>query len=178
MADSAPLLKGMMTKRAQGKRKGGIKTWKDRYFVLTEKELSYWDKDGGPATAGAVKKGSIDVATITLAEEVIDHSFDRLHLFQIVHGTTPQLTLYIQSRDETERKAWLSRLRTLIAGSSVRSTSYHPGLFESRSWTCCSADSQETRGCTTTTLVVTNDEYVHMPLFDFSMFLKTPPCRL
>eukprot|EP00048_Salpingoeca_helianthica_P000662 m.43185 g.43185 ORF g.43185 m.43185 type:complete len:681 (-) comp10742_c0_seq2:331-2373(-) len=163
MADPLPILKGMMTKRAQGKRKGGIKTWKDRYFLLTSTEFSYWDKDGGPNTPGATKKGSIGISSIALAEEVTDHSFDRLHLFQVVHGTAPQLTLYIQSRDETERKAWLTNLRALIASSPNRSRTYHPGLFESKGWTCCNSDSPDAKGCTATTLVVAPEEDLPPP---------------
>lgn len=131
--------------------------------MLTGKELSYWDKDGGPNTAGATKKGSIPTSTISVAEEVADHSFDRMHLFQVVHGTAPQLTLYIQSRDDTERKAWLTQLRTLIISSSARSSNYHPGFFESKGWTCCGAETQDTKGCAVTTLVV-NDEDVPPPI--------------
>jgi hypothetical protein len=37
---------GMMCKRAQGKSTFGRLNWKDRFFVLTATELSYWEGYG------------------------------------------------------------------------------------------------------------------------------------
>ncbi len=150
------LRQGMMTKRGTGRR-GGMKTWKERFFVLTKTELSYWDKDGGPKS-GAQKKGEIAINTIAVVEEVADRSFDRNYLFQVVSGKPP-LPLYIQCRDPSERAAWLKVLRGLIATSSSRDMTFHPGYFDGKAYTCCGASTTEAGGCKATT-IIDSDEYV------------------
>lgn len=145
METSKTLLKGVMCKRAQGKKKSSPKNWKDRFFVLSQNELAYWEKEGS-----AEKKGSIDTATISAAEAVKDNSFDRgCHLFQVVHGL-PHITLYIQAADNSQRSAWLDAIRKLIVPAR-RSTLYHPGYLDSKgAWTCCDKQAavEGCEGCT------------------------------
>ena len=151
MSGNITLRQGLMTKRAQGKKKSSPKNWKERFFILTPSELSYWDKDGGPDTSGSEKKGSILVNTIHLAEEVKDGSFDRQHIFQVVHGSQP-LTLYVQARDATSRSQWLQSLRELIQFSPARASYFHPSPFDGKTWFCCGGVI-DSKGCKNTTTI-------------------------
>ncbi|KAK3850079.1 hypothetical protein Pcinc_043192 [Petrolisthes cinctipes] len=88
--DTPVILKeGTMIKRAQGRKKFGIKNFKSRFFRLTTHSLSYSKTEGGAALC------VIPVDEILAVERVEESSFKIKNMFQLVQ---PNRTLYIQVR--------------------------------------------------------------------------------
>eukprot|EP00037_Helgoeca_nana_P025821 m.286312 g.286312 ORF g.286312 m.286312 type:complete len:704 (+) comp27051_c0_seq2:220-2331(+) len=141
--------KGMMKKRGQGVSTFGVKNWKDRWFELTEKEISYWDKFGG-ATDGGTRKGSVLVTSIIFVEEVALDAFDgREAVFQIGHddrGTT--IILYVQAGDPKTREDWIHHLRHAASLTTFpKAQKYHASVFEGKNWRCCQNGVKTNAGC-------------------------------
>lgn len=80
---------------------GSIKTWKKRYFVLRNGELSYF-KNPGEEALGTIAL----VGGATSGIEISD-SKKKPHCFQIV---TPSRTYLLSADNDDERKAWLDAL--------------------------------------------------------------------
>ena len=124
---ATPLKQGMMSKRAQGKSALGRTNWTDRFFVLDANELSYWDRFGG-AAAGASKKGSIELRTVSAVEEVDEKAFHKNFMMQITYddGGTPR-TLYTQGSDTSDRDEWVRAIRKQIEGNPNLAPRHHSG---------------------------------------------------
>jgi len=79
---------------------GSIKTWKKRYFVLKNGDLSYYKNPGEEAL------GTISLAEATSGIEISD-SKKKSYCFQIV---TPNRTYLLSAESDDERKGWLDAL--------------------------------------------------------------------
>ncbi|KAG7175406.1 Ras GTPase-activating protein 3-like [Homarus americanus] len=118
------LKEGTMIKRAQGRKKFGIKNFKTRFFRLTTHSLSYSKTEGGTPLC------AIPVDEILAVERVQESSFKIKNMFQLVQ---PNRTLYIQATNCVEEKEWLDLLTKVCQYNSHRlkhckSTSEHaPG---------------------------------------------------
>ncbi|XP_070539027.1 ras GTPase-activating protein 3-like [Ptychodera flava] len=136
------LKEGEMIKRAQGRRKFGLKNFKKRWFVLTTRELTYSkEKDGEPLC-------HIPVEDILAVERLQEESFKMKHMFQIVQ---PERALYIQSSNSVEEKQWLDLLTKIVKSNNRRLDSYHPAAYLHGHWICCKAVSENSEGCTPVT---------------------------
>jgi len=138
-----------MKKRALGLSSFGRQNWKDRWFELTDGELSYWDRFGG-AKDGATKKGSIQTALIAHVEKVTTEAFDRSAVLQVGYedDVKGSVVLYIQASDDVARDDWLSHIRHVAGKSPLPKTlRYHPSVWEGKAWQCCKNAVKTNRGC-------------------------------
>ncbi|ROT82095.1 ras GTPase-activating protein 3 isoform X1 [Penaeus vannamei] len=132
------LKEGKMVKRAQGRKKFGIKNFKSRFFRLTTHSLTYSKTVGGRALC------SIPVDDILAVERVEESSFKCKNMFQLVQ---PHRTLYIQAMNCVEEKEWLDLLTKVCLYNSHRLKQYHPGAYINSNWLCCKATSEQAPGC-------------------------------
>jgi len=79
---------------------GSFKSWKKRYFVLKNGELSYFKNPGEEAL------GTVSLGGATSGIEITD-SKKKPHCFQIV---TPSRTYLLSADNDDDRKAWLEAL--------------------------------------------------------------------
>lgn len=137
--------KGMLVKRAQGKSAISRVNWKDRYFVLTETDMSYWDKFMGDTSDGN-KKGEVVLREVRGVELVDESALQRPNAFQTIYGSgNDPWVLYTQAHDEGERDGWVHALRERIASNTELLSTFHPGAFNGK-WTCCSG-TKTSDGC-------------------------------
>ncbi|XP_069955564.1 ras GTPase-activating protein 3 isoform X3 [Cherax quadricarinatus] len=137
--DTPVILKeGIMIKRAQGRKKFGIKNFKTRFFRLTTHNLSYSKTEGG------VPLCVIPVDEILAVERVEESSFKIKNMFQLVQ---PSRTLYIQAMNCVEEKEWLNLLTKVCQYNSHRLKQYHPGAYINCVWLCCRSTSEQAPGC-------------------------------
>ncbi|KAK7078653.1 Ras GTPase-activating protein 2 [Halocaridina rubra] len=127
-----------MTKRAQGRKKFGIKNFKIRFFRLTTQYLSYSKTEGGNPLC------QIPVDQILAVERVEESSFKIKNMFQLVQ---PNRTLYIQAMNCVEEKEWLDLLTKVCQYNSHRLKQYHPGAYINSHWQCCKAGCEQAPGC-------------------------------
>ncbi|XP_077988011.1 ras GTPase-activating protein 3-like [Glandiceps talaboti] len=141
--ESPILLKeGEMIKRAQGRRKFGVKNFKKRWFYLTTKELIY-SKDRGTKPLC-----NIPVEDILAVERLQEESFKMKHMFQVVQ---PERALYVQSKNSVEEKQWIDLLTKIVKSNRNRLKSYHPAAYLHGHWICCKATVEHSPGCTPVT---------------------------
>ncbi|KAB7493725.1 Ras GTPase-activating protein 3 [Armadillidium nasatum] len=132
------LKEGVMVKRAQGRKKFGIKNFKTRFFRLTTREFSYYKKKGGHPLC------TIPVDKILAVEKVEESSFKCKNMFQLVQGNR---TLYMQASNCVEEKEWIDLLTKVLQYNSHRLKQYHPGAYIHSHWLCCRATSETAPGC-------------------------------
>ena len=131
-----------MCKRARGKSAIGRLNWRDRWFILTGSQLTYWDKWGGPS-AGGNQKGSIELNEVIAVEEVPEVIFSRPNMFQVIYA---DLTLYTQAQQADDRADWMNLIRRQVARNPGLVKIHHPGCHDGR-WTCCGAGPKTAEGC-------------------------------
>ncbi|CAH3105439.1 unnamed protein product [Porites lobata] len=143
--DSTIVLKeGILVKRAQGRSRLGFKNFKKRFFVLTNKGLTYSkDKTKPPL-------GSIPVCDILGAERLGEDSFHSKLMVQIIQ---PDRQLYIQASNTVEEKEWTRALRKVCQSNPHKVQKYHPEAFVGGKWLCCKERSEKAVGCTPITEV-------------------------
>eukprot|EP00053_Salpingoeca_punica_P013248 m.119480 g.119480 ORF g.119480 m.119480 type:complete len:715 (-) comp16151_c1_seq2:376-2520(-) len=145
MGDKRETKRGMLAKRAQGKSTLSRMNWKDRYFVLTDSELSYWDKFMGDTSDGT-KKGEIVLREVRGVELVDESALQRPCSFQTIYGMgNDPWILYAQAPDEKDRDSWVQAIRERVASNAELLSNFHPGLFVGK-WTCCSG-TKTSDGC-------------------------------
>ncbi|XP_018006365.1 ras GTPase-activating protein 3 [Hyalella azteca] len=132
------LREGVMIKRAQGRKKFGLKNFKTRFFRLNTRSLTYAKSKGsGPLCI-------IPVEDILAVEPVQESSFKCKNMFQLVQ---PNRTLYIQAANCVEEKEWLDLLTKVCQYNKHRLKQYHPGAYLNSHWLCCKATSENAEGC-------------------------------
>ncbi|RUS78773.1 hypothetical protein EGW08_013457 [Elysia chlorotica] len=137
----APILlkEGFLIKRAQGRKKFGLKNFKKRFFRLTNQSLSY------SKTKGEKYLFEIPINDILVVERLAESSFKMKYMFQVVHAQT---ALYIQASNCVEEKEWLDILMKICKSNKNRLNFYHPAAFVNGHWLCCKSFEQTTAGCT------------------------------
>ncbi|XP_037384555.1 ras GTPase-activating protein 3 isoform X2 [Talpa occidentalis] len=91
------LKEGFMIKRAQGRKRFGMKNFKKRWFRLTNHEFTYQKSKGDPPLY------SIPIENILAVEKLEEESFKMKNMFQVIQ---PERALYIQASNCVEAKAW------------------------------------------------------------------------
>ncbi|XP_068685469.1 ras GTPase-activating protein 3-like [Montipora capricornis] len=143
--DSTIVLKeGMLIKRAQGRSRFCFKTFKKRFFVLTNKGLSY-SKDKTKPTLG-----HIPVCDILSAERLGEGSFHLKLMMQIIQ---PDKLLYIQASNTVEEREWIRALRKVCQSNPHRAENFHPEAYIFGKWLCCKNQAEKSTGCTPVTEV-------------------------
>lgn len=139
MLEPVVLKEGMMTKRAQGRKRFGRRNFKQRYFRLTTQSLSYAKAKGKRPIC------DIPLSEILAVERLTERSFKMQNIFQIVRKERP---LYVQTANCVEEKEWVDLLSKICQSNKARLEHFHPCAYINGMWTCCSGTDQYAPGCT------------------------------
>ncbi|XP_058130548.1 GTPase-activating protein [Anopheles ziemanni] len=140
MLEPVVLKEGMMTKRAQGRRRFGRRNFKQRYFRLTTQSLSYAKAKGKRPIC------DIPLAEILAVERLNERSFKMQNIFQIIKKD--QRPLYVQTANCVEEKEWIDLLSKICQSNKARLVNFHPRAYINNVWTCCNEADQYAQGCT------------------------------
>ncbi|KXJ20396.1 Ras GTPase-activating protein 3 [Exaiptasia diaphana] len=132
------LKEGYLIKRSQGRSRFGFKNFKKRFFVLTNRGLSYYKTKG----KGLLCHISCD--DIKGVEKLGEESFKLKLMFQIFQPDKP---LYIQANNSVEEREWMTALRKLCQSNTDKIEKYHPEAFVCGAWLCCKERSDKAAGC-------------------------------
>ncbi|XP_058823590.1 GTPase-activating protein [Topomyia yanbarensis] len=132
------LKEGMMTKRAQGRKRFGRRNFKQRYFRLTTQSLSYAKAKGKRPLC------DIPLSEILAVERLTERSFKMQNIFQIVRKDRP---LYVQTANCVEEKEWVDLLSKICQSNKARLEHFHPCAYINGMWTCCNESDQYASGC-------------------------------
>ncbi|XP_037958717.1 tyrosine-protein kinase Btk29A isoform X1 [Teleopsis dalmanni] len=153
---------GSMVKRAQNKKRFTPVNYKQRWFELTKKTLSYFDIENVERRRerGRIPvKGVRLVETATVNGEGGDPFAPDGYPFQVGYCETsddqqqsgrsvPQYTLYLVASSEKERSDWIRVIRQVCEDTNTpKSYRFHPGLWSGKKWSCCKGISRSTFGC-------------------------------
>ncbi|XP_039600984.1 cytoplasmic tyrosine-protein kinase BMX-like [Polypterus senegalus] len=140
-----PIIEGILLKMSLQNRIIRRKICKERFFRLTETELSYFNvhkrKQGS-------KKGSIlierirCVAAVNLEEPT---PLERQYPFQVVYN---EGILYLFAPDDASRREWLRALKHEIQNNSNLILKYHSGFWKKGKFLCCQQARKTAPGCT------------------------------
>ncbi|XP_009474591.1 PREDICTED: cytoplasmic tyrosine-protein kinase BMX [Nipponia nippon] len=139
------ILEELLLKKSQQKKKISPINYKERLFVLTKANLSYYEYDKGKKGS---KRGSIEIEKIRCVETVnLEESTPpaRQYPFQIVYKGG---LLYIYASSEESRERWLSALHKEIKDNSDLLNKYHKGFFINGKFLCCNQTCKAAPGCT------------------------------
>lgn len=132
------LKEGVMIKRAQGRKRFGIKNFKRRYFCLTTQELFYSkSKEEAPLCR-------ILIDQILAVEKLREESFKMKNMFQVIQ---PTRALYIQANNCVEEKEWIDILTKVCHSNNNRLKEYHPAAYINGHWLCCKNQQENAVGC-------------------------------
>ncbi|XP_041351438.1 ras GTPase-activating protein 3-like isoform X2 [Gigantopelta aegis] len=136
----APIIlkEGMLIKRAQGRKRFGLKNFKRRFFCLTNQSLSY------SKTMNEKPLCSIPIEDILAVEKLEEESFKMKYMFQVIQ---PQHALYIQATNCVEEKQWLDILTKVCNTNKNRLQMYHPAAYMNNHWLCCKLADSNAPGC-------------------------------
>ncbi|XP_027691166.1 cytoplasmic tyrosine-protein kinase BMX isoform X2 [Vombatus ursinus] len=143
--DKKTILEELLLKKSQQKKKMSPNNYKERLFVLTKTNLSYYDYD---KMKRGSKKGSIDIKKIRCVERVNleeQTPVERQYPFQIVYKDG---LLYVYASNEESRNQWLKALQKEIRGNAHLLIKYHSGFFTDGRFLCCQQSCKEAPGCT------------------------------
>ncbi|KAL5005371.1 hypothetical protein ScPMuIL_018827 [Solemya velum] len=136
----APIIlkEGMMRKRAQGRKKFGVKNFKYRHFRLTNQSLSY------SKTPDEDNLCVIPIEDILAVERLQEESFKMKYMFQVVQ---PLRVLYVQADNCVDEKQWLDILNKVCNTNRGRLKTYHPAAYMNGHWLCCKSMESGASGC-------------------------------
>lgn len=144
-SDAPVILKeGVMTKRAQGRKRFGRKNFKQRYFRLTTRDLSYAKHKGKEPLYSVV------LPDILAVERVRQEAFRKNNMFQIIQ---PDRILYVQASNCVEEKEWIDMLHKLCSSNKKKLETYHPAAYINSCWQCCRQANEDATGCSHTTII-------------------------
>ncbi|XP_013370899.1 PREDICTED: ras GTPase-activating protein 3 isoform X2 [Chinchilla lanigera] len=132
------LKEGFMIKRAQGRKRFGMKNFKKRWFRLTNHEFTYQKSKGDPPLC------CIPIENILAVERLEEESFRMKNMFQVIQ---PERALYIQANNCVEARDWIDVLTKVSQRNQQRLSVYHPSAYLNGHWLCCRASSDTATGC-------------------------------
>uniref|UniRef100_A0A3P9BP31 Tyrosine-protein kinase n=1 Tax=Maylandia zebra TaxID=106582 RepID=A0A3P9BP31_9CICH len=161
MSDS--ILEEVFIKRSQQKKKTSPLNYKERMFVLTAEKISYYDFDTDKMKRKGLK-GSVDLEKIKCVEIVQPEPNapqERMYPFQKKNTENCRLAplwifpqviydegpLYIFSKTEDTRVAWIKKLKELVRFNSDLTQKYHPCFWVDGVWLCCHQEVKQAMGC-------------------------------
>ncbi|XP_051557990.1 ras GTPase-activating protein 3-like isoform X1 [Myxocyprinus asiaticus] len=137
------LKEGFMIKRAQGRKRFGLKNFKKRWFRLTNHEFTYHKTKGNAKGEGALC--SIPIENILAVERLEEESFKMKNMFQVIQ---PERALYIQANNCVEARDWINILTKVSQCNRKRLSMYHPSAYLNGHWLCCKLSADTAPGCT------------------------------
>uniref|UniRef100_A0A8D3CBM6 Tyrosine-protein kinase n=1 Tax=Scophthalmus maximus TaxID=52904 RepID=A0A8D3CBM6_SCOMX len=138
------ILEEIFFKRSQQKKKTSPLNYKERWFVLTQEKISYYDFD---QDKGVRLRGSVDLEKIKCVEAVQPESnspLERMYAFQIVYDEGP---LYIFAKTEDIRAHWITKLKEMVRFNRDLMPKYHPCFWVDGVWLCCQQEVKQAMGC-------------------------------
>uniref|UniRef100_A0A8C6U6A7 Tyrosine-protein kinase n=1 Tax=Neogobius melanostomus TaxID=47308 RepID=A0A8C6U6A7_9GOBI len=119
---AAQLLEEVLIKRSQQKKRTSPLNYKERLFVLTKSDLSYYD-------------GRIEVRTSTLGRNVP---------FNVVYDNG---MLYVFAPSHDSRSQWVQTLKDEIKENPLVVAKFHPQFWLDGVWMCCRQADKQAPGC-------------------------------
>uniref|UniRef100_A0A8C3M220 RAS p21 protein activator 3 n=1 Tax=Chrysolophus pictus TaxID=9089 RepID=A0A8C3M220_CHRPC len=110
------LKEGFMIKRAQGRKRFGMKNFKKRWFRLTNHEFTYQKSKGDHPLC------SIPIENILAVERLEEESFKMKNMFQVIQPE--RRVLYIQANNCVEAKDWIDILTKVSQCNKKRQCRY------------------------------------------------------
>lgn len=162
---------GLMVKRSQNKKRFTPVNYKQRWFVLTNHSLIYYE----PNSDCTKERGRITLKYITIIEQATINSLNTTdfnnssfttsqnnsnfinnnfcaYCFQIGYSDCGQdYFLYLITFKEKEREDWIQTLRSACANNHYKISRYHVSEWSGKRWQCCKAVSRSALGCEPTT---------------------------
>ncbi|CAL9707189.1 unnamed protein product [Knipowitschia caucasica] len=140
------VLEEIFIKRSQQKKKTSPLNFKERWFILTQEKISYYDYDADKMKRKGFK-GSVDLEKIKCVEIVqpeMGAPLERSFPFQIIYDEGP---LYIFARNEDIRAQWIDTLKQMVHHNKDRMQKYHPCFWVDGMWLCCQQEVKQAMGC-------------------------------
>uniref|UniRef100_A0A3Q0RHS8 Tyrosine-protein kinase n=1 Tax=Amphilophus citrinellus TaxID=61819 RepID=A0A3Q0RHS8_AMPCI len=128
------LLEELLIKRSQQKKRTSPLNYKERLFVLTKSQLTYYD---GRAEK-KFKRGSIELSRIRCVEIVKNGGgiipCQNKYPFQVVYDNN---TLYVFAPSHNSRSRWVQSLKDEIKDNPEVLVKFHPQFWQDGLWLCC-----------------------------------------
>ncbi|XP_013859286.1 tyrosine-protein kinase BTK isoform X2 [Austrofundulus limnaeus] len=140
------ILEEVFVKRSQQKKKTSPLNYKERWFILTQEKLAYYDYDSEKGKRKGLK-GSVDLEKVKCVETVLPEPnapLERQYAFQIIYDEGP---LYIFAKNEDIRTLWLKNLKELVRFNKDLMQKYHPCFWVDGAWLCCQQEVKQAMGC-------------------------------
>lgn len=143
---SEKVLEALFIKRSQQKKKTSPLNFKERWFVVTQDKISYYDFDPDKKKRKGLK-GFVDLEKIKCVEMVqpeLNAPEERMYPFQIIYDEGP---LYIFAKTEDIRAQWLKKLKKMVHFNKDLMQKYHPCFWVDGQWLCCQQEVKQAMGC-------------------------------
>lgn len=140
------ILEEIFIKRSQQKKKTSPLNYKERWFILTQEKIAYYDFDAEKMKRKGLK-GSVDLEKIKCVELVQPECgapLERSYPFQIVYDEGP---LYIFAKNEDIRAQWINKLKEKVRVNKDLMQKYHPCFWVDGMWLCCQQELKQAMGC-------------------------------
>ncbi|KAM9311520.1 tyrosine-protein kinase ITK/TSK [Gastrophryne carolinensis] len=139
------ILRQVLIKRSQQKRRTSPANFKSRVFILTPTFLNYYEHRNGKVRS---LRGSVEVAHIKCVEIVttdVSIACRNKYAFQVLHEN---YFLYIFAPDKESRQQWVLALKEVTKDNKCLLPKYHPNLWVEGRWRCCCQTEKMAAGCT------------------------------
>uniref|UniRef100_A0A8C5GBN3 Tyrosine-protein kinase n=1 Tax=Gouania willdenowi TaxID=441366 RepID=A0A8C5GBN3_GOUWI len=145
---SENILEEIFIKRSQQKKKTSPLNYKERWFILTQEKIAYYEYDPDKWRKGL--KGSVDLEKIKCVETVQpEHNSpqERMFAFQVHTIIYDEGPLYIFARTEVIRAQWIQTLKEMVRLNKDLMQKYHPCFWVDGVWLCCQQEVKQAMGC-------------------------------
>ncbi|XP_008274416.1 tyrosine-protein kinase BTK-like isoform X1 [Stegastes partitus] len=143
---SENILEEIFIKRSQQKKKTSPLNYKERWFILTQEKIAYYDFDSDKVKRKSLR-GSVDIEKIKCVETVQPEPNtpqERMYAFQVIYDEGP---LYIFAKTEEIRAQWIKKLKELVRFNKDLMQKYHPCFWVDGAWLCCQQEVKQAMGC-------------------------------
>ncbi|PWA18590.1 hypothetical protein CCH79_00005719, partial [Gambusia affinis] len=140
------LMEEIFIKRSQQKKKTSPLNYKERWFILTQEKIAYYDFDSEKGKRKGLK-GAVDLEKIKCVETVQPEPNapqERMYAFQIVYDEGP---LYIFAKTDDIRASWIKKLKEMVRFNKDLMQKYHPCFWVDGVWLCCQQEVKQAMGC-------------------------------
>ncbi|XP_007571980.1 tyrosine-protein kinase BTK [Poecilia formosa] len=140
------LMEEIFIKRSQQKKKTSPLNYKERWFILTQEKIAYYDFDSEKGKRKGLK-GAVDLEKIKCVETVQPEPNapqERMYAFQIIYDEGP---LYIFAKTDDIRASWIKKLKELVRFNKDLMQKYHPCFWVDGVWLCCQQEVKQAMGC-------------------------------
>uniref|UniRef100_A0A8C6WTX3 Tyrosine-protein kinase n=1 Tax=Neogobius melanostomus TaxID=47308 RepID=A0A8C6WTX3_9GOBI len=141
---AAQLLEEVLIKRSQQKKRTSPLNYKERLFVLTKSDLSYYDG----RIEKRFRKGVIELNRIRCVEIVKNGGHiircQNKYPFQVVYDNG---MLYVFAPSHDSRSQWVQTLKDGIKENPLVVAKFHPQFWLDGVWMCCRQADKQAPGC-------------------------------